>query len=304
MFGLRRSTIDFVLPSIIPASVDLSLTTVPSYWDEQFRIDHELNSKWQLALSSVGTIDTFELFATKDTDAGTKRFFNRTRFLRLTAARRTTTTGRGRANLALSGAAPGVHVRGRRCTSRSTSRPPTVTPRAEVIRTARQGRRAHRRRVARSAPRSRSAAASIDLALPHERREGEPMPDGTIRKDTSMRFKGAVWVPDFAAWTAVTANFDPRVRVTAGLRADGVRAARARSRSQPRGELQVKLTQVVDGAAVGGRVLAARRSSSPRTSTSTLEAERSTQTIVGLQYEPREGVRVQTLGLLHRPHAR
>ena len=39
MIGLRRSTIDLILPSIIPASVDLSLTTVPSYYDEQFRID-------------------------------------------------------------------------------------------------------------------------------------------------------------------------------------------------------------------------------------------------------------------------
>ena len=31
MFAFRRSTIDFILPSIIPASVDLSLTTVPRY---------------------------------------------------------------------------------------------------------------------------------------------------------------------------------------------------------------------------------------------------------------------------------
>ena len=33
MFALRRSTIDFVLPSVIPDRVDLSLTTVPRYWD-------------------------------------------------------------------------------------------------------------------------------------------------------------------------------------------------------------------------------------------------------------------------------
>ena len=43
MFGFRRSLIDLILPAIIPASVDLSLTTVPSYYDEQFRIDHLLN---------------------------------------------------------------------------------------------------------------------------------------------------------------------------------------------------------------------------------------------------------------------
>src|SRR6185503_2717031 len=86
MFGLRRSTIDFVLPAIIPDSVDLSLTTVPSYWDGQFRLDHKLSEKWRLALSGVGTIDTFELYATKDTDAKTKRFYNETRFLRLTGS--------------------------------------------------------------------------------------------------------------------------------------------------------------------------------------------------------------------------
>src|SRR5262249_31934576 len=46
LVAFRRSTIDLVLPSLIPASVDLSLTTVPSYYDEQVRIDHELNPRW------------------------------------------------------------------------------------------------------------------------------------------------------------------------------------------------------------------------------------------------------------------
>ena len=59
MIGFRRSTIDLILPYIIPSSVDLSLTTVPSYYDGQFRIDHRLNSNWRLTLSDVGTIDVF-----------------------------------------------------------------------------------------------------------------------------------------------------------------------------------------------------------------------------------------------------
>ena len=53
----RSTTIDFVLPSIIPDSVDLSLTTVPSYWDVQFRLDHQLTSKWKLAPSRSRWID-------------------------------------------------------------------------------------------------------------------------------------------------------------------------------------------------------------------------------------------------------
>ena len=40
-----------------------------SSYDQQFRIEPKFNSKWGLALSSVARIDTFELFATKDTDA-------------------------------------------------------------------------------------------------------------------------------------------------------------------------------------------------------------------------------------------
>ena len=102
MLALRRSVIDFVLPLVIPSSVDLSLTTVPQYWDEQLRIDHELSSRWNLTVSSVGTDDVFELFTTKDEDAGAKRFYSRTRFIRLTGAARYH-EGEWQANLALSG---------------------------------------------------------------------------------------------------------------------------------------------------------------------------------------------------------
>src|SRR5204862_3134591 len=72
--------------------------------DEQLRIDTELNKKWKLTISNVGTNDTFELYATKDDDAATKRYFNRTRFARLTAAARYK-DGPWQANLALSGLA-------------------------------------------------------------------------------------------------------------------------------------------------------------------------------------------------------
>src|SRR5688572_5447504 len=102
MLAIRRSTIDFFLPALIPDDVDLSLTTVPSYWDEQFRIDHELNPQWRLSLSSLGTDDIFELYATKQDDEEEKRFFNRTRYIRLTGAARYS-DGPWSANLALSG---------------------------------------------------------------------------------------------------------------------------------------------------------------------------------------------------------
>src|SRR6185436_4326801 len=101
LVALRRSTIDFVLPSLIPDSVDLSLTTVPRYWDEQLRVDHTLDNRWNLTVSSLGTDDIFELYATKNDDAKDKRFFNRTRFVRNTVAGRWH-DGEWSANLALS----------------------------------------------------------------------------------------------------------------------------------------------------------------------------------------------------------
>lgn len=287
MFGLRRSTIDFVLPSLIPDSVDLSLTTVPSYWDEQFRIDHQLSSKWKLAVSSIGTIDTFELYATKDTESETKRFFNRTRFLRLTAAAHYH-DGPWTAKLALSGMAP-EFVFEAGAYQYIRARGPQITPRAEAVRTFdkwlglsnvewRFGGEAQITRI------------SIESALPLEIREGEQFM-GYDPRDTSQRFTGKIWVPDFAAWTAVSANLDPRIRVTLGLRGDAFVRPREVT-PQPRGELKIKLTPSLSARLSSG---AYRRPPEFQTEAllTNIDSEHSTQNIVGLQYEPNPGVRVQ-----------
>src|SRR5262249_27400856 len=49
MAAFRRSTIDLVLPYVIPSSANLSLTTVPNYYDLQARIDRELSSRWTVS---------------------------------------------------------------------------------------------------------------------------------------------------------------------------------------------------------------------------------------------------------------
>jgi len=290
MFALRRSTIDFVLPSLIPDSVDLSLTTVPSYWDEQVRIDHKLSSKWRLALSSVGTDDGFELYATKNEEAEDKRFYNRTRFLRLTAAARYQ-DGPWSADLALSGLLPEfVFELGRTQYIRVTQA--QVTPRVEVSRTAKHagGLSDVVWRVGAEAPITR---ATVDIALPIEPREGEPQgamdPD-----DVSTKFKGTIWLPDFGAWTAATANLDPRIRATVGLRAD-VFGRVEEFALQPRGELQVKLAKEWTARLVAGAFRRPPEFQSELLETG-IKSERSNQTIAGLQYEPREGVRVQASG--------
>lgn len=287
MFGLRRSTIDFVLPSIIPDSVDLSLTTVPSYWDEQFRIDHLLNARWRLSLSSIGSDDTFELYATKDDEQETKRFYNRTRFLRLTAAAKYY-NGPWSANLALSGLLP-QFVFEAGIFQNIDVRQPTVTPRAEVTRTYSDlaGLKDVVWRFGAEASVGRNA---VDLALPLEVREGEPPPPFDLEEVTTT-FNGAIWIHDYTAWTALSASLDPRIRLTTGLRAEYFGRPQEFA-LQPRGELSVKVAKPWTVRLSAG---AYRRP--PEYQSENLEeglkSERSTQTILGLQYEPREGVRIQ-----------
>ena len=57
--------------------------------------------------------------------------------------------------------------------------------------------------------------AGIDLALPRERREGEPM-GAYDPKDVTTKFNGHVWVPDFAQEGVYTVTFT----VTDGLLSD------------------------------------------------------------------------------------
>lgn len=287
MFALRRSVIDFVLPLVIPSSADLSLTTVPQYWDEQLRIDHALNPRWDLSLSSVGTTDVFELFTTKDEDAGSKRFFSQTQFVRLTGAAKYR-RGPWQATLALSGmlsdlrAEIGLH-------QRLNVRTPLVTPRATVTRTA--AKAAGLADVVWSAgAEAQIGYSTVDLAIPLERREGEPYPPYDP-KDTTSEFKGSVWFPDYAAWTSLSANVDPRVRVTTGLRAD-LFGRPGEVAIQPRGEVQVKLT-----GALSSRFSAGAYRRPPEFQSEFLQksvrSERAKQLTAGLEFTPIPGVRAQ-----------
>lgn len=287
MFALRRSTIDFILPSIIPDSVDLSLTTVPRYYDGQLRIDHQLSEKLKLTLSSVATDDIFELVATKNEDVASKRFFNRTRFIRLTAAARYK-DGPWQATVALSGLAQqfllelGLY-------QKIDVRTPTVTPRFEITRSEPKAI-GLTDVVWRVGGEAQVGRGSVDIALPQERREGEGM-TAFDPEDVSTKFNGVVWIPDFAAWTAVSANFDPRIRVTTGVRAE-VYARPGELAIQPRGEVQIKLAP-----AWKLRLSAGAFRRPPEFQSEFLDenanSERSKQGILGLQYEPRDGVRVQ-----------
>ena len=41
LLAFRRSVIDQLLPALLPDDLDLALTTVPRYYDEQLRIDYD-----------------------------------------------------------------------------------------------------------------------------------------------------------------------------------------------------------------------------------------------------------------------
>jgi hypothetical protein len=287
MFAIRRSFIDFLLPLFLPDSVDLSLTTVPQYYDEQLRVDHELSQHWNLTVSSVGTDDVFELFTTKDEDAGSKRFYSRTQFIRLTAAAKYH-EGEWTANLGLSGmlqnldAEIGLYQKLKVFT-------PLVTPRVVVTRSMQHGL-GLKDLVWSAGAEAQIGHSNVDIALPLERREGEAYPPYDP-KDTTSHFIGNVWYPDYAAWTSAAANFDPRIRILAGLRADYFGRPDELA-LQPRTETAIKLHDTLTMRLGAG---AYRRP--PEFQSEFLQkdvkSERSDQYTMGLEFIPILGIRIQ-----------
>jgi hypothetical protein len=287
MVALRRSTIDFVLPSLIPDSVDLSLTTVPRYWDSQLRVDHKINANWKVFLSSLGTDDIFELVASKQEEARDKRFFNRTRFIRNTFGGKYH-EGEWTADLALSTLLQQfVFELGSNQFIKSTAT--AFTPRVEITRT--KSKAADLTDLVwRTGAEVQVTRYGLDLALPQEPREGEPMPEIDF-DDTSVRFKDSVYTPDFAGWTALTANLDKHVRATTGIRTDFFGRGRQLA-IQPRAEVQVKLAKPWTLKVASGTYHRPPQYQS-EVLEKDLQSERSLQSIIGMQYEPREGIRAQ-----------
>ncbi|HEY4183316.1 MAG TPA: TonB-dependent receptor [Kofleriaceae bacterium] len=287
MFALRRSTIDFVLPALIPDSVDLSLTTVPRYYDGQLRIDHEINSHWNAMFSTIATDDTFELVGSKDENADSKRFFNRTRFARFTGVLNYN-KGPWNVKMALSALVPQfVFEIGLYQYIRVNY--PSVTPRFEATRT--EAEAGGLKNVEwRIGAESQTTRSNVQLALPTEQREGDPNPVFDP-KDTSQTVNRKIWTPDFAAWTSTAADFDPRFRVTVGARAE-YNARPDEFLFMPRGEVKFKITKPWSLRLSSGYYSRPPEFQSESLYT-TAKSEKSEQTILGAQYEPREGARLQ-----------
>jgi len=285
--GLRRSTIDLVIPSLLPPDLDFSLTQIPSYYDAQLRVDHRVDDRWRLVLSGIAATDTAELYAASTTDAATKRMFAHTAFARLTAAA-LYHRGRWTANLAVSGVATRYDfVQGLDQRVRATL--PDVTPRVEVIRTAASAAGLTNAEL-RTGAEVKVGRYSADVASQMEPREGEP--EGAIDPhDTSLRFRGRFWVPDAAQWVAAAANLDPKIRFTVGVRADEM-ARKGEVAVQPRGQLEIALSAIVTARLTSGAYVRP-----PEHQTELLQAdvgsEHATQHVASLQLQPREGARFQ-----------
>ena len=279
MFGFRRSTIDLVLPSLIPASVDLSLTTVPSYYDEQFRIDHELNS----AVAPDAVERRHDRYVRALRDEGHRRedeaVLQPHRVRRGSPRRAKYHDGRGPRT-----------SRSRACCPQfifeigefqKIDVDPADGHAARRGHPHRQARRsASRTSSGASAARRRSAAryARHRVAARAARRRDDGR--ATIRTTRRETFNGTFWHARLRAVDARSRRTSTRgSALTVGAARRRVRAQRRRSRSQPRGELEIKLTPTRDRAALGGRVSPAARVPERERCYTNLDVERSTQTI-------------------------
>ncbi len=57
----RRSTIDLILPAVIPDSANLSFTTAPQYYDGQLRVDWRANEHDRVTAFGIGSYDLLAL---------------------------------------------------------------------------------------------------------------------------------------------------------------------------------------------------------------------------------------------------
>jgi hypothetical protein len=285
--AFRRSTIDLVLPYLIPSSVDLSLTTVPRYYDEQLRIDHALGKHWNLTLSSIGSDDLLSLYGDKAQNPD-KHFFDHTQFVRTTVGARYH-DGPWTATVATSlivqqyefdiGAIQHLRLV-----------PTTETTRAEVTRTARELGGLYDV-VLRAGTEAEIGHGDLDIALPNPPRDGQPM-RMFDPKDTTVTFKGSVWEPDFAQWVAATAGLGPRIRATFGLRADEY-VHNNDVEVQPRGEITAKVSKLVKVRLAAGMYTRPPENMDENLHPE-LRAEKSSQMIVGVEVQPDEALRVQS----------
>jgi hypothetical protein len=288
LVAVRRSLVDLILPSLIPDDADVQLTTVPHYWDGQARLDRELSSRWRAAISLLGTRDVAELIADDDAEDADERFYFETSFARLIADARYH-DGPWSATLGFSPIAQRVHFAlGQDIYYKADKLGGTA--RGEVTRRWTKG--AGLRDIElRGGAELDLGRHKLDLATPEFEDEGEPEMENGPPDEATQFFDDAVWVTDVAAWTALSANLAPKIRLTAGLRVDGF-ARTGDVAVQPRGELAVTPREGTKVRLVAG---AYRRPAEfvQELLETDLDPERATQTILGVEHALTPAVKLQ-----------
>lgn len=286
LIAVRRSLIDLILPSVIPDDAAIQLTTVPHYWDGQARVDQQLTPRWKGAVTLLGTRDVAELIADDDPDAD-ERFYFETSFARLIADARYH-HGPWSATVGVSPIAQRVHFAlGQDIYYKADKLGGTA--RGELTRrwTEAAGLRDVELRVGGELDLGRH---SLDLATPEFEDEGEPEMEVGPPDEPSVMFDDAIWVTDLGAWTALSANLAPRIRLTTGLRVDGfVRTGDVAV--QPRGELAVTPREGTKLRLVAGAYRRPAEFVNELLETD-LDPERATQTIVGVEHQVSPAVKL------------
>ncbi|MGE5181357.1 MAG: TonB-dependent receptor plug domain-containing protein, partial [Acidobacteriota bacterium] len=287
MVALRRSTIDLILPLVLPSNLDLSLQTFPRYYDLQARVDYALSSRWTLTASSIGSDDALEVFTDKAANPD-KRFFNETRFLRTIASAH---YHDGPWDATIGGSVMPLEFQFERGIYQYIDvKQVALDTRAELVHTDKQ-LAGLSDVVWRVGEQTNVSRFDVALALPPQPREGTAQGGFPDPKDTSNQFHGISWTPDVGVWGALTAGLSPDIRATLGLRVDAFTRT-GDVATQPRGELQWKLDKKTTARLSAG---AYRRppENQEELEHPNLHPERSTQVIAGLEHEPREGIRLQ-----------
>lgn len=286
LVAVRRSTVDLVLPQVIPDDVDLNLATVPRYWDLQLRYDRPLGERWTLALSAIGADDSLELFADDERDPD-RRFYSRTRFLRGIADARWR-DGQWSGRLAASGMATELTFEAGRMQNLNLDVFES-SARAELTRTAPQAA-GLRDVVVRGGLDANVSRNRVALALGEVPDEGQPMAGMGDLDDIRQRYDGTIWNPDVGAWVSSAASLGP-ARLSTGLRVDSFARIDAVA-VQPRAELAVDLPRRTRVRVAAG---AYRRPPEYQDENldDDLDPERSTQLVVGGEAGPYDGFKVQ-----------
>ena len=281
----RRSVIDYLLPALLPDHADLTLTTVPRYYDEQIRIDYALSPHWQLRVSSIGSDDALALYASATQDPD-KRFYERTRFARLTIGAKYH-DGPWTANLGVSSIAQQMDAE-RGIVQKEEITTPGISARAEIAKLlpAFGGLTDATWRIGGELDLKRNY---FDLAEPADLHEGQQRgPDDPA--DTSVRYHGAIDVPDYALWSAIGANLDRRIRAQVGVRLDGFGRI-GTAALQPRAEVQIAITDTVTARLAAGEYVRPPEYR-PELLDASLRPEHATQAIAGATWAPSPLLRV------------